>query len=244
MLLNQFPDRDRFRQLAAEATVIPVCTETLADLDTPLSLMYKVYRQKGPVFLFESVEGGERWGRFSFMGTSARYAIRVYLDRVTVDHQGRSREIPHQGDPFAVLRNFMAKFKPAVVPELPRFWGGLVGCLSYEAVSFIEKIPSRLPPEEPLARFCVPDELLIFDNVRHTLTLVAIAFLTGGEDPEAVYEGAIERVGVLTRLVGEPCNTSGKPISASKAIRLPIIFDHSTTFLPPVFSPPVPDRQG
>jgi anthranilate synthase component 1 len=116
MFLNQFPDQDHFSKLAAKANVIPVCAETLADLDTPLSLMYKTYRRKGPQFLFESVEGGERWGRYSFMGISARYGIRVYRDIVSIRHGDRDRDIPHHGDPFAVLREFMAEFKPATVP--------------------------------------------------------------------------------------------------------------------------------
>jgi len=211
MLLKQFPDKDRFRQLASRANVIPVCAETLADLDTPLSLMYKVYRRQGPLFLFESVEGGERWGRYSFMGISARHSVRVYAERVEIETRGAVRKIPHNGDPFAVLRDFMAGFKPAGLAELPRFWGGLVGYLTYEAVAFIEKIPNRLPPEEPQARFCVPDELLIFDNVRHTLTLVAIAFLEGSNDPDQVYQEARTRIGELARIVGQPCNTINKP---------------------------------
>jgi anthranilate synthase component 1 len=173
--------------------------------------MYKIYQGQGPLFLFESVEGGERWGRYSFMGISARYRIKVFNEHVVIENEGQPRKIRHGGDPFGVLRDFMGKFRPANHPELPRFWGGLVGYLSYESVSFIEKIPNRLPPEEPLARFCVPDALLIFDNVRHTLSVLAIAFLSEGENPDAVYDQAHSRVAEMVRMVGRPCHTEGKP---------------------------------
>ncbi|MFO7686692.1 MAG: hypothetical protein R6V60_11415, partial [Desulfobacterales bacterium] len=72
MLLNQFPDKKEFCRLAKKCNVVPLCVEILADTETPVSLLHKFYDGKGPVFLFESVEGGERWGRFSFLGTSAR----------------------------------------------------------------------------------------------------------------------------------------------------------------------------
>ena len=78
MFINQFPDKDQFIQLASQNNVIPVCVEMLADTETPVSLLQKIYQKKGPVFLFESVEGGERWGRYSFIGVSARTHIRVF----------------------------------------------------------------------------------------------------------------------------------------------------------------------
>ena len=225
MLLNQFPDPVHFRKLAARHNVIPVCTETLADLDTPLSLMYKTRSGKGPLFLFESVEGGERWGRYSFMGTSARHQIRVFGDHVAIAANGDTREISHDGDPFTVLREFMGQFNPAPVPELPRFWGGLVGYWSYESVAFIEKIPNRLPIETPLACFCVPDELLIFDNVRHTLTLVVIAFIEKGGDPDPLYRRARERLDGMLTTVGQPCDTPHQsptvPVSTIPAKEIP-----------------------
>ena len=84
MLLKKFPEKDQFCDLAKESNVIPLCVEILADTETPVSLLKKFYKNKGPVFLFESVEGGERWGRYSFLGVSAVCHITVYKDFVEV----------------------------------------------------------------------------------------------------------------------------------------------------------------
>jgi anthranilate synthase component 1 len=190
MKLRLFPEKDDFVKLAERGNLIPVCLEILADTETPLSALAKIYRRKGPAFLLESIEGGERWGRYSFLGASAYSSIRVFGDRVEVENEEGRTIIPHGGDPLEVLRSRMAAFKPLSLPELPRFWGGLVGFLSYEAVSFFESIPNRCDPDFLMAHFVIPDRLFIFDNIRHTLSLVAYAFLEG-KSPEGAYEEAL-----------------------------------------------------
>jgi anthranilate synthase component 1 len=193
--------------LARRGNVIPVCREILADTETPLSVLAKVYREEGPVFLLESVEGGERWGRYSFLGASARAILRVFRDRVEIQSGDETTAIEHGGDPLAVLRSFMGQFKPVTLPELPRFWGGLVGYLTYESVSFFESIPVHHDGRAPLARFILPDRLFIFDNVRHTLALVSYAFLNGAA-PEESYEAALASIdsmqGELSQCLAEP----------------------------------------
>ena len=153
MLLSRFPDRTAFAALAQNHNVIPVCAEILADTDTPVGLLRKFYPGRGPVFLLESVEGGERWGRYSFLGTAVRRHLRVFDRVVRIEENGRSAEIAHHGDPLAVLSAQMATYRPARLPELPRFWGGLVGYLSYEMVSFFRghrKPPAGRPAPGPL----------------------------------------------------------------------------------------------
>lgn len=209
MRLRQFPDKNEFLQLARTSNLIPVCLEVLADTETPLSALAKVYEGRGPVFLLESVEGGERWGRYSFLGSSARSVVRIHRDRVIIQNGGFTEEIPHHGRPFQVLRAFMERFRPALVAGLPRFWGGLVGYIAYEAVSFFEAIPHELPPEVPLAHFTIPDELFIFDNLRHTLTLVSYAFLEDGT-PEAAYDLALERLENMLAVLARPLPNRAK----------------------------------
>ncbi|MBW1969002.1 MAG: chorismate-binding protein [Deltaproteobacteria bacterium] len=194
MLINEFPDIDEFRNLAEQANVIPVCMEMLADTETPVSLLRKFYKNNTSVFLFESVEGGERWGRYSFLGVSARTHIRIFPQFVEVCENGSRRQIAHNGDPFAVLRILMNRYQPAQVSGLPRFWGGMVGYLTYEMVSFFESIPNLLPENKPLAHFILPDELLIFDNIRHTLLLVVISFLEKAQNPDAAFHRATDRL--------------------------------------------------
>ena len=176
MLINKFPDIAQFRNLAKQANVIPVCAEMLADTETPVSLLRKIYKDNTSTFLFESVEGGERWGRYSFLGISARTHIRISPQFVEICENSSRKNITHNGDPLTVLRTFIDQYKPAQIPGLPRFWGGMVGYLTYEMVSFFESIPNLLPEDKPLAHFIIPDELLIFDNIQHTLFLVVISF--------------------------------------------------------------------
>ncbi len=194
MLIQRFPDKDRFLQLAGTHNVIPVCAEILADTETPVSLLKKIYDGKGPAFLLESVEGGERWGRYSFLSTSARRHIRVYNDRVSVQDNGMPMEIPHNRDPLPVLKELMSRCHPAPMPELPRFWGGMVGYMTYEMVSFFEAIPNLLPPDKPIAHFVVPDELLIFDNIKNTLMAVVITFGDDDSTPGDRFDAARNRL--------------------------------------------------
>ena len=194
MLIKQFPDKDQFRILARQNNVIPICVEILADTETPVSLLKKIYNNKGPVFLFESVEGGERWGRYSFLSASARFHIRVYPEFVEIQNKGCVNKIPHNGEPLTVLRDFMSRFNPPDMPELPRFWGGMVGYLAYEMVSFIEAVPNQWPKEKPLANFMVPDELLVFDNIRNTLLAIVITFLDEDRENNQKTDQAVEKV--------------------------------------------------
>ncbi|MDJ0720675.1 MAG: anthranilate synthase component I family protein [Desulfobacterales bacterium] len=204
MLLKQFPTRDAFVNLSRSANVLPVACEILADTETPVSLLGKFYRWQPDLFLFESVEGGERWGRYSFLGTSARSHVRVFPDVVAIRENDREERIAHGGRPFEVLKARMSHYRPASVAGLPRFWGGMVGYLTYESVSFIEAIPHQWPPEKPLAHFIVPDELIIFDNVRHTLTAMIIVYLESGRTAEAAYEQATSRLQELLQRIATP----------------------------------------
>jgi len=197
MLLNQFPDKKEFCRLAEKSNVVPLCIEILADTETPVSLLHKFYDGKGPVFLFESVEGGERWGRYSFLGTSARSHILVFQKHVEVRKNGTVKKIPHEGKPLAVLKDLMKDYRPASLPGLPRFWGGLVGYLTYEMVSFFEPVPCIIDDDKPLAHFIIPDEIIIFDNIRNTLLGISISFTDDEKAPDKSYETSKARINAM-----------------------------------------------
>ena len=213
MRIKLYPEKDEFLKLAGQGNLVPVCLEILADAETPVSALAKFYHGDGPVFLLESMEGGERWGRYSFLGASAQGQIRVFADRVEVENGTSKQQTPHQGDPLSVLRSLMAKYRPVSLPGLPRFWGGIVGYLSYEMVSFFETIHNLLPADKPLAHFILPDQLLIFDNLRHTITLVAYAFLDGA-DPSLVYDDCLDRLHGMQA-------TLNQPISIEQRVSIP-----------------------
>ncbi len=227
MKLNQFPDEARFFDLTRRANVIPICVEVLADTMTPVTLLEAFYRKNDPLFLLESVEGGEHWGRYSFLGISARHRVRVFADHIAFEKDGRDRRVAHHGDPLAVLKTFMDRFRPADMPELPRFWGGLVGYFTYEMVSFFEAIPNRFPPGTPLADFCVPDRLLIFDNIRHTLLVVSIVFFDEGppdrKTAEQAYRNGIDQIDRIRRqIVSAPAGSdTGNRSDTALSPRIP-----------------------
>jgi anthranilate synthase component 1 len=200
------PDKESFRKLAGQGNLIPVFMDLLADLETPVSVFSKLTAGTAgeTAFLLESVEGGERWARYSFLGTSARERVAVYRTEVEIIERETTR-VPHGGAPLAVLRSCLARYRPVQVPGLPRFWGGAVGYLAYEMASFFEsRVPSRLPDDEPYAEFFITDNLVIFDNVRHTMTLVAHAFLGDGRSVDECYDAAISRLVEMRRLIQEP----------------------------------------
>ncbi|MDY0361010.1 MAG: anthranilate synthase component I family protein [Desulforegulaceae bacterium] len=194
MELKSFPSKGLFVELAKDYNVIPVCKTILADSDTPVSLLRKSFTPGLPLFLLESVEGGEKFGRFSFLGISARYIVKVFKDKIRVSGLNHIDEFEHNNDPFNALREFSSQFKAAPIKEIEGFYSGLVGYMTYEMISFIEKIPNKLPANEPLALFMVPDSMLVFDNVSHTVTLVSVAFLEKGSDSATVYNAVLSRL--------------------------------------------------
>lgn len=197
MLLETFPTKENFDELLKTHTVVPVGLKILADTETPVSVLARFANTNDNVFLFESADGGERWGRYSFMGTSARAVVTVFQNDVVVRQGIRERRIPHNGDPMSVLRDIMKPYELAELPGLQRFCGGLVGYLAYEMVHFFEpRVPNKLPAEHPMAEMMIPDNLMVFDNVTHTLTVMALAYQEDGTADE-LFAAAHDRVDAL-----------------------------------------------
>ncbi|MCC1496619.1 anthranilate synthase component I [Alcanivorax sp. 1008] len=154
---------------------VPVVREVLADLDTPLSAYRKL--AAGPyTYLFESVQGGERWGRYSMIGLPATEVIRVYGERIEISGENGSRV--EQGDPIAFIENYRQQFRAPEVEGLPRFNGGLVGYFGYDSVRYFEP---RLGPARGRDTIGAPDillmrseEIVVFDNLRGSLFLLVL----------------------------------------------------------------------
>ncbi len=215
MQIRQFPSHDRFAALAQKHNAVPVCVELLADMETPVSLLTKLYRNQGPIFLLESVEGGEKWGRYSFLGTSAHTDVQVYRETVQVSTNGQTHNIAHKGDPLTVLKSVLDQYQAAQLDELPRFWGGLVGYLSYEMVSFFERIPNALPEDKPIAHFVLPEDVLIFDNIQNTLMCIAVGFVDNPQDADQVYDAACRRLENLQALINSPLTEGQNTLTTS-----------------------------
>src|SRR5712691_11442378 len=149
--------------------LVPVVRERLADLETPVSAFAKL-RSLGGAFLLESVEGGERMGRYSFIGVLPRAEITFREGRATIVEAGHARDEIY-ADPLVLLRAELARYRRLGDHDLPRFSGGGVGYDAYDAARRFERLP--LAPSEivgfPEAAFAIYDTVVCFDHVRHSL---------------------------------------------------------------------------
>ena len=206
MLIKQFPDVDSFKKLIDSYSVVPCYRVVLNDLESPVSILGKIFQRDG-AFLFESVEGGERWGRYSFLGMNPYMQVYVFQENVRVlDEHGRAEVISHNGEPLEVLRRLLSRFSVPDVPGLPRFWGGFVGYFCYEFVSFFEPVPNLLPDDAPLATFVVPRDVLIFDHKTHEVILLSMVFKNTEISPS--FDEVIDRLDTLESLLGTPLEYS------------------------------------
>ena len=182
---------------------IPVAKTILADVETPLSAYMKL--AAGPYsFLFESVQGGEKWGRYSIIGLPARRRIRVQGKRVTLERDGFAPKVFDSEDPLAEVEAQHAKFNCAPVEGLPVFHGGLVGYFGYDVVRYVEtKLElhdQRDALNTPDILLLVAEEVLVFDNLAGTLTMVVTA---NAEEPDA-RSAALTRLTALERQLPQP----------------------------------------
>lgn len=172
--------QNEFEKLAAQGyNRIPLLREALADLDTPLSAYLKL--ADGPyAYLFESVQGGEKWGRYSIIGLPCRTVLRVFGHEISVEKDGEIAETARADDPLAWIETFQARYKVPEIAGMPRFTGGMVGYFGYDTVRYIEpRLANNARPDplrDPLATpdifLMVSDEVLVFDNLRGKLYVV------------------------------------------------------------------------
>ena len=201
------PTRSEFIRLAERGNVIPVFAEFVADCETPVSA-FKKLESGSYSFLFESTEKNDVSGRFSFVGSDPRLIIRSHGREIQVIDQGRQHRFETMTDPLDEIRKLMARYQVVSLPEMPRFAGGAVGFLGYEAINFFEpKVPvaQRDDLHLPEMLFMITRSLLIFDHRLRSLKIVVTAFLEEGP-PEDVYARAAESVGALIRQLAQPAD--------------------------------------
>jgi anthranilate synthase component 1 len=201
------PSFEEFKELSKRGNLVPVYREILADEETPVTALLKI-RKRPYAFLLESVEGGEKWGRYTFLGADPLAVVRVKPEEVQVRSNGHLMQLPHGGDPLAVLKELLGRYRPVTVSGLPRFSGGAVGFLSYDMVRYFEKRLAKSPRGErdiDDAVFMVTDTLIIFDNVRHTIKVVASARCDEGPGClEGAYAEATAKIDGMIAQLQEP----------------------------------------
>ena len=199
-----YPSLEDFRKKAQHGNLIPVFKSILADMETPVSAFHKIDAGEYS-FLLESVEGGEHVGRYSFLGSEPSILFQSKDNQVRIQdlEEGTTTEL-ESSYPLGELEKLMRRYQPVEVEGLPRFHGGAVGYLSYDAVRFFEELPDSTEDDRQLPDcfFMITDTLLIFDRVGHRITAVANARVD--EDAEEAYQRAIDRVDMLIAKLRNP----------------------------------------
>jgi anthranilate synthase component 1 len=274
------PDLESFLKLASTGNLIPVTRRILADFETPLSAYQKI-RGQNESFLFESVEGGEHLGRYSFVGCNPRAIIRQTgsrveliengklveefevsrlpqsaasagesmvmvehsmktfgkVDEFTVAYEPRSESAPNPRivrDGLEVVERVMQRYRPVALPSLPRFTGGAVGFIGYEFIHDVEPVVPCPPLDDlqtPVMYFLIADELLIFDRVAQTITILVNAILEDGANPADAYDDAVGEIDRLATLLEQP--SQHRPVTVPTDLR-PLPFESNVpreTFL-------------
>jgi anthranilate synthase component 1 len=212
---------EQFVELAQRGTFVPVCKEIMADLLTPVSAFLKIAEHSDYAFLLESVEGGEQVARYSFLGKDPFLILRARDGTVVIERGG---EETVSDDGFVpTLRALMAQFRSPYVPGLPRFTGGAVGFLGYDAVPWFEPVPMQAPtpadPDVDQAGFMVFDTVLAFDHVQHRILLIANARVTADDDLQALYQFACAKIAFLERELERNLSSAARQEAAPPQVR-------------------------
>lgn len=207
-----FPSEKDFCRLAAQGNLVPVYREILADMETPVSAFRKIDDGETS-FLLESIEGGEKWARYSFLGSGPARVFRSRDDYYEVLSAGKVLTSGNSVDPLVELRELMAEFEPVEVEGLPRFFGGAVGYLGYDMVRFVEALPDSNPRQIDSwdASFMLTERLLIFDNMRQKVKVVCNVHLQNGEDPKSAYAAAQRQIEEMIAKLRQPLQLTDQP---------------------------------
>lgn len=212
-----YPSRDIFTTLAKKGNLIPVYREIMADMDTPVSAFRKLDDGRFS-YLLESIEGGEKWGRYSFLGSSPSVIIRskgnlveTITDGITVQQQA--------SDPLDCVKELLAQFTPVEVDGLPRFFGGAVGYLGYDMIRHFESLPTKKPAllDAYDSYFLITDTIVIFDTMRQKIKVVSNAHISGEVSPTEAYTRAIQKIDDIITQLRAPLSSGnasppGKPV--------------------------------
>jgi anthranilate synthase component 1 len=206
------PSREEFLRLAREHTLVPVWREVLGDLETPVGAYRKLGAEPNS-FLLESVEHGERWGRYSFIGVDP-FLVMTSRDGVVSFEGSPPAEALDAPDPLTALERALGAYRAPALAGLPPLHGGAVGYLGYDVTRYIERLPQTTTDDLSLPELWLlfTGRLLVFDHLRQRLSVISNVAI--GDDPARQYDEAVERAEALVaRLAATP--THGKPVSPS-----------------------------
>ena len=195
------PDYTTFLDLSRRGNLIPVYREIMADMDTPVTAFKKLDDGRFS-FLLESIEGGEKWARYSFLGSNPSLIVRSKGTTVEILENDSVTTLTSD-DPLGCVRGILGRYNPVEVEGLPRFFGGAVGYLGYDMVRHFERLTTEKPAliDAYDSYFLITDTIVIFDNVSQKIKVVSNAHLDDDTTPEQAYRTAIENInGIIKRL--------------------------------------------
>ncbi|MCE5195136.1 MAG: anthranilate synthase component I [Nitrospiraceae bacterium] len=215
-----YPDLKEFQSLCKKGNLIPVYREILADLDTPVTAFYKINGNLS--FLLESVVGGEKWARYSFLGSNPSKIIKSSGKKIEIKEAGKKPVIFESENPIDALKKEISMYKPVDLPGLPRFSGGLVGYIGYDMVRFFEKIPDKkmISLNMPDMFFMLADTMLIFDNLKQKIKIVSNVHIDD-KNPVKAYKEAVLKIDAIVQKIKKPlknksANTKRKVLKQKK----------------------------
>jgi anthranilate synthase component 1 len=202
-----FPDYTEFARLARTATLVPVAKTVAADLRTPVSAFLSIAAEEPNAFLLESVEGGEKIGRYTFLGARPYMILRARGRQITLEHIGarHGKKTQQEGDIFKILDGLLREHTPAHLPGLPPFTAGAVGFFAHDAVRQLEKLPELAKDDlqMPDCNLMFFDRLLAFDHVRHEIFIIATANVRR-QSPRQAYAQALRDIARIEKKLAAP----------------------------------------
>ena len=217
------PSFDEFSRKARDGNLIPVYREILADMETPVSAFRKI-DSGNYAFLLESIEGGEKWGRYSFLGSNPGLVFKAKGSRAEVITGSGIQFHQIETDVLEPLKAILSRYRPVRADDLPRFYGGMVGFLAYDVVRQFERIPTTTKDDLDLpdALLLLTDTLLIFDNVSHRIKVLSNAFV-----PEATphrlreaYNEAAQKIDSIIGSLRRPLGAHLTPTGGRESLQI------------------------
>ncbi len=202
MSINR-PTKEEFFELAQKGNLIPVYRQIVADMETPVSTFLKVRKGKYS-YLLESVEGGERIARYSFLGCEPSLIFKSNKKTIEIIKGNKKKTFRTKDDPISEIKKIMSQYKFVSIEGLPRFCGGLVGYMGYDMVRFFEDIPDDNPDKLhlPDSVFMLTDTILIFDHIDHLIKIVCNVHVKEGTTKKKlskIYDNAMKRLDIITK---------------------------------------------
>ena len=213
-----FPSKKEFIKLSKSGNLIPVCREIAADIETPVRAYKKIESEYS--FLLESVEGGEKIARHSYLGSEPLLIFKSKGNKAQIMTKGKVRKVI--GNPFVILKDILKSYKSVPLAGVRMFNGGLVGYIGYDTVRFIEKIPDRNPddPALPDIQLMLTGEILAFDHIRHKILVISNVHVFS--NPERAYKLACQRIESIVKKIEGPLSLKKVELEATPSQKIKV----------------------